>query len=262
MTFLGATLTPPCVPIWRVGRSERPWEFTDWMWSTNGRFYGRFDDPQGLYRVVYAATDRVGAFLEALRDFRLSESFASELDEYGPADAIEPGVVPRSWLSDRWIASAVLKGRFADIHHSEWVGYLHRTLGPRFAQWHISELDGGSLRSTTNEDITRTVSRLIYEATEGGQPLFAGIGYESRFGSDLRCWAVFEHPEVAERPWTGMDAAPIDAEDADLSEACRIHGIRLEAEREASSSRPMRGTDDERSRGGPTWWEGRGPTDW
>ena len=253
MSVPGVKLRPPAQPIWRVGRNERPWEFPDWMYATDGRFRGRYDDPDGLYRVLYAATNRLGAFLEALRDFRRDGHLAEELDQYGPPDAVEPGVVPRSWVEERWIASAVLKGDYADVQHSAWIGYLHHTFRGRLPDWGLAELDGSTLRSTTNEDATRAVSREVFVATTvAGRPLFDGITYESRFGCDVRCWAVFEHPNVAEKPWTAIDAAPIAPDDVDLLEACRIHGIRMASE---TDPQPVSGVADSRD-------HGAGGSDW
>ncbi len=40
----------------RVGFAPDPWSFTDWRFAEKGRFRGRWDDPEGEYRVLYAAS--------------------------------------------------------------------------------------------------------------------------------------------------------------------------------------------------------------
>jgi hypothetical protein len=41
---------------WRIGHAPTPWRFTDWAYADqHGRFDGRWDDPEGSYRVCSAA---------------------------------------------------------------------------------------------------------------------------------------------------------------------------------------------------------------
>jgi hypothetical protein len=66
-------------PIFRVGREPDPWAPPDW--SFGGTFGNRFDDPEGYYRVIYAASVRVSCFLETLARFRPDLALLAELDE-------------------------------------------------------------------------------------------------------------------------------------------------------------------------------------
>jgi RES domain len=236
MTTPRDAVAPPVQPLWRVGRGDRPWGFPDWQYSTNGRFPGRWDDPDGQYRTIHCATSRVGAFLEALRDFRPSASEMAAVDDSGEGDAFPPRLVPRAWLRERVIGSAIVKGSFANVLGSTWVGYLNRELQGRFAEWGIKEIDGSTLRSTATRAITQAASRLVYLASERSNPLFTGVRYESRFGNDIECWAIFEHADVAELPFTFLSSDQVDADDEDLQEACRIHGIAVEGVRVVEAS--------------------------
>ena len=39
--------------LWRIGRAPDPWQFVDWTYADqNGHFDGRWDDPEGTYRVL------------------------------------------------------------------------------------------------------------------------------------------------------------------------------------------------------------------
>jgi hypothetical protein len=50
------TRVPP-KPIYRVERGTDAWQAPDWAWaSIDGTFGNRFDDPDSLYRVLYASS--------------------------------------------------------------------------------------------------------------------------------------------------------------------------------------------------------------
>ena len=54
----------PTAPLFRLGRKPDPWNPPDWSRAQpDGTFGNRFDDPQGNYRVLYAATQRVSCLL-------------------------------------------------------------------------------------------------------------------------------------------------------------------------------------------------------
>jgi hypothetical protein len=39
--------------VWRIGHAPTPWRFADWAHADqHGRFDGRWDDPEGSYRVL------------------------------------------------------------------------------------------------------------------------------------------------------------------------------------------------------------------
>ena len=50
----------PDGPVYRVGHEPDPWAWTPWEY---GPFTGRWDDPEDLYRVLYAASSPLGCFL-------------------------------------------------------------------------------------------------------------------------------------------------------------------------------------------------------
>lgn len=55
--------------VYRVSRIPRPWSFTPWRYSEGGTFDGRWDDPEGEFRVLYVAASAFGAFVEVLANF-------------------------------------------------------------------------------------------------------------------------------------------------------------------------------------------------
>ena len=53
--------------VFRLGRRPDPWAWPDWAFAeADGTFGNRYDDPQGIYRVLYASTQRVATFVECL----------------------------------------------------------------------------------------------------------------------------------------------------------------------------------------------------
>jgi len=57
------------ISVHRIGRGSDPWQYPDWSRANPDRTFGnRFDDPDGEYRVLYAASRRLGCFLETLAD--------------------------------------------------------------------------------------------------------------------------------------------------------------------------------------------------
>jgi hypothetical protein len=81
----------PAGPIYRVGWRPDPWAPPDWVYATRqGIFGGRYDDPEGQYRVLYANSSRHGCFIETLARFRLSLLGARVVDRKERAAARLP----------------------------------------------------------------------------------------------------------------------------------------------------------------------------
>lgn len=73
---------PPVV--YRLGRRPDPWAWPDWRYAgPDGTFGNRFDDPQGIYRVLYASTQRLATFRECLAPFRPDPAVITEYADRG-----------------------------------------------------------------------------------------------------------------------------------------------------------------------------------
>src|SRR5664279_1996153 len=46
--------------VWRVGYVPEPWAWTPWQYATDGRFTGRWDDPDGVWRTLYVGGHPTG----------------------------------------------------------------------------------------------------------------------------------------------------------------------------------------------------------
>lgn len=98
----------PDGPLYRVAREPDPWAWPDWSYAgLDGTFGNRYDDPQASYRVLYASSQRVGAFVETLARFRPDLEVMAALEQIEGDDEPQAGV-PRAWLERRRIGEATL----------------------------------------------------------------------------------------------------------------------------------------------------------
>jgi hypothetical protein len=55
--------------ISRVGFASEPWAWTPCEFADGGRFTGRWDDPNGIWRTLYVGDSRLVCFIERLAPF-------------------------------------------------------------------------------------------------------------------------------------------------------------------------------------------------
>jgi hypothetical protein len=230
-------------PLYRIGRTPNPWAWPDWMRASIDRTFGnRFDDPQGDYRVLYAGSSLLGAFVEVLARFRPDPHVAAELAKIsGDArDALPPGHLDAAWLDVRRIGEATVAGRFAEIGHSASLAELERALGARLAHYGIADLDASAIRLTVPRRFTQEISRYVYEQTAArGRRAFDGIAYLSKLGDEFWNWALFEPigPSAPRRFLTEVRVAKISPEGAAFRRALELLDIRLVPRRGAPATR-------------------------
>lgn len=217
--------------LWRVGHAPTPWRFTDWSYAGgDGRFDGRWDDPDGSYRVLYVSTSQFGAFVEALGDFRVDPEVAAGLkgivtDAPDEPMAVPPGHVPLSWASGRVVGKASGTARCAQVGHSRSLAHLRQELSQLVVRYRLEDLDAAAIRIRAPRAFTQNVSRFVYECTDDdGAPQFDGVSYLSRFGDDLTNLALFELASDRQ-PIIDPDAAPISLDDPALQQAIDHHGL-------------------------------------
>lgn len=204
--------------IYRLGRKPDPWSPTDWASAgPDGTFGNRFDDPEAMYRVVYASSQRLGCFLETLARFRVDHRLLAELAEIeGEDDYCPLGEVPLGWVEKRVMGVATAGGEYADICSSEWVSRLRIALAGHLDRFGLDDLDASVLQMTAPRKLTQLVSRVAF--SEG----WAGIYYRSKYGHDIENWALFEPFQINLR---GSES--IQTDDPDLQRALRLHGLRF-----------------------------------
>lgn len=204
--------------IYRLGRKPDPWSPPDWaLAGADGTFGNRFDDPEALYRVLYASSQRLGCFLETLARFRIDVKLLAELAEIeGDDDYFPLGEVPVEWTEKRVMGVATVGGEYADICSSEWISRLRRLLAARLKKFGFDDLDVSVLQQTAPRNLTQLASRIVFN--DG----FAGIYYPSKYGHDVENWALFEPFQI-----NVQNAETIRRDDPDLQRALRLHSLKL-----------------------------------
>jgi len=222
------TIVQPDGPLYRLARTPDPWAWPDWAYAgLDGTFGNRWDDPLGSYRVLYACTLRLGAFIETLARFRPDLSVVAGLQDIeGDEDAQPPGVVPFRWLQGRRIGEATIPGSFVDIGDADSLATLRTHLAARAIHYGLSEIDAATIRLHAPRRFTQEVSRLVYEWHEE-QGDCAGICYRSRLGDQFINWAIFEPPPDASVEVPGTDIHEIEPDDPDLLKALALLDLEL-----------------------------------
>jgi hypothetical protein len=223
----------PPARLFRISRKPDPWAWPDWAYVSDDRTFGnRWDDPKAIYRVLYAASQRQGAFLEVLARFRVDPAVVAGLARIaGEADAIAPGTVPASWLRTRVMGEGLVLGTFAHVGRSRSLAHLRELMAPRLVHYGLSDLDAGTIRLTAPRRLTQEISRCIFEMSEAGSvaPSYHGICYLSRLGDEFENWAIFEMTEASdgEPRIEGVGVGKLVRDDSDLQAAVRVHGLTL-----------------------------------
>lgn len=202
-----------------MARKPNPWAPLGWAWASpqDGTFGNRFDDPSGIFRVLYASSQRLGCFIECLARFRVDPVLASELASINGDDDFYPlGEVPIEWFSERAIGAATIHGEYADICSAEWIARLATKLLPFFKEFGLTEFTAATLQATHPRRLTQLISRAVYEEK------FNGIKYPSKYGHDLQNWAVFEPFHISD---VSIDS--IYPEDPDVAKAFELLSLKL-----------------------------------
>jgi RES domain len=222
--------TRPVARVSRVGRLPDPWAWPPWeAQHTDGTFGNRWDDPKGMYRVVYGCSQLEGAYVEVLALFRPDPVVVAELAAIeGPSEEYRLGIVPATWLDGRGIGEATLIGLYADVGDARSLTYLRTVLASRLAHHNIADLDAAAIRVSAPRRFTQEISSHVYTLSwPDGTPRFASIEYESRFGDNYQNWAIFERPD--QNPIGAPTIRRLDRGDTALHGAMAMLGLKLAA---------------------------------
>ncbi len=234
---------PPLSPVFRVARGNGgppadpfvppSWERAD----ADGTFGNRFDDPGKAdgapegerFRVVYAATQRDGAFAETIAHFRPDlEALAALAAIQGGAGEPQPltGVVSVRWRQLRGVGRLLLDPalHFVDVTHPDTLAEMRTCFASLSVAHGHRDIDLSTITSGDRR-LTQRVARHVYEQTDAdGRPAFAGLRYVSRHRGAWECWALFADRLVGER----MPVQAVRAEDAGLVAAARHLGLTIQ----------------------------------
>jgi hypothetical protein len=212
--------------LYRVAREPDPWAWPDWSYAgPDGTFGNRYDDPEASYRVLYASSQRVGAFVETLAQFRPDLEVLAELAQIEGDDEPLAGV-RRTWLGTRMVGEATVQGPFADVGDARTLATLRTALAATAIRFGLDEIDAATIRLRAPRAFTQAVSRFVYEQRDA-RGSFAGIRHGSRLGDQFVNWAIFEPASDAPSPFRSTSASPVEADDPDLRAALDVLGLAL-----------------------------------
>lgn len=213
--------------VYRLGRRPDPWAWPDWAYAeADGTFGNRYDDPQGIYRVLYTSTQRAGTFVECLANYRADIHVIAELaaiiGDEGDDEPPAPGTVPAEWVDQRCVGRAELTGNYADVGHHQSLAELRVELAAQAVHHGLHDLDAATIRLTAPRALTQAISRYVFRQTINGHRRWNGLTYLSKHGDDLRNWAIFEpaDPDI-------IDITNFTTQDPDLNAALALHNLQL-----------------------------------
>jgi len=206
---------PPRGALYRIGRLPDPIGWPPWEVAGGGRF----DDPGREFRVLYAAVQRRGAFVETLAAFRPSvESLARLQDLAGRERPILMSTIPADWYQRRAVARLrLLPGQvWLDLRVPETRETLRAELATTLQALGLCDLDLSRVLGHRRA-LTQAIARWAYENG------YSGLTYHSRLDHAHTLWAIFEGS--AFEPVGLPD--PITSDDADLAATARLYGLTL-----------------------------------
>jgi hypothetical protein len=188
----------PAKTVWRIGFQPDPLVWADWRYANNGRFPGRWDDPDGRFRTLYFGDSVLACLLEVLAHARRDKYLAAELDDIieDPEDAAQyptgdPGKVDRNWLRPRRLAEVALTGRYCDVSDKATIAALH----PHFIRMALEaghyDFDAALLKDGGARAVTQAIAAYLFLQDD-----VDGVRFASRHGDDLELWTVFEQVEI------------------------------------------------------------------
>ena len=157
--------------VHRVGFEPEPWAWTPWQYAEHGRFSGRWDDPDGVWRSIYVGESRLACFLEVLAFARPDPQLQDELGiEEAPEDeVVHPtlagGLVPESWRWPRRVGWARLTGWYAVPGDKESLPTLRTRFLALAIKLRLPDVDAGVIRLAEPREFTQAIAAWLYDQT-------------------------------------------------------------------------------------------------
>jgi hypothetical protein len=223
--------------VWRVGYGPEPWNWTDWVHSSNGHFDGRWDALDGAYRTIYAGSTLFTCLVEVLARFRIDPVMAAQMngiveDEAdGALHATAPaGVVDPAWFSVRRAGQATLHGTYCDVTKSNTISALRPAFFNDALGAGLSDFDASALQNSRPRELTQKVGRAIYQMSDSeGNPSFDGVHFRSRHGNELELWAIFERSDDGSHSsrLEQIEVEYLDMHGGAVQSALALHNLRI-----------------------------------
>jgi RES domain len=215
--------------LFRVARKPEVWAWTDLQYTGQGRW----DDPQKSYRVLYASTSALGAYLEKLSQFRPDLKLLAEFGKIRANDRGAPSTAPAGTLPGGWRARHLLGKGLTDgvnaplvaVGKAQSLATLRTALAPEAEGLGIREIDAGVIRLDLSAEfrrLTQAISRFIFEQRGRSGAQYGGIVYLSQHADDVTNCALFERGDF---PVTNLERLEVELDNDNFLRACELHGI-------------------------------------
>jgi RES domain len=220
------TVRLPAAGIWRVGWAKNPLHpqpphALDLADTDAGN---RFDSITADFETIYYGKNHAACFAEILAHRRPDPAIVELIDDGDSwTSFMRPGTVEAAWRRKRLLCRVALvnpEERFLDLHDHRTLAWLNRDFRPLLV---LSNLGEVTVDSITKGDrmLTRYLASWLYKLrSPTGEPLFAGIKYLSRHGSDLECWALFDRTQIELR-----ETMTIGKDNPDLKKIADLFGL-------------------------------------
>jgi hypothetical protein len=237
MPGLHTAATPPSVH--RISGRSQVFTFR----PHRGSPVHRWDDPLGVYGVLYASETLRGALIESLGDFRPSIDMIKEMESIELDDAptssgsttLKNTAVRSGSVSVRYLGSLfggiadIKRGIAAHVTHSASLAHIRHKLAPRLASQVETDL-GADLVLARNRRFTQLVSRFVYEATTDDGTPYDAILCESYYGVDIVNVSLFSglHDVLGTRATVDRhESRRLSADEPAVRAACAELGISI-----------------------------------
>lgn len=226
MTSGPEAVGPPRDGLWRVARGDDPLAPPPASPSEGASGSNRFDPLTVDAGVLYFGTDLEACFGETLARLRPSLSVLAVVEEeWRMLGFMDAGTVAADWRQRRSAVHVRLPAgaRFLDVESAATHQFLRRELARRLSDLGLDDLDVAGVRGPDRR-VTRLIADWAYLADDGGEPLYAGIRYESRIRSGWECWAVFDDEDLDIEV---LETLPVTPDMPALQEVARLFGLRV-----------------------------------
>ena len=190
-----ATVQAPAAGLWRVGCGDDPLAVRrpdpNTLFSTTTG--NRFDSAEGLFGVLYFATNLEGCFGETLVGFRPSLPMVALVEEeWRERGFMDVGSVPQEWRLRRSSVKVQVgtDSPFLDIESRQTHQFLRGELALGLSSLGYQDLDVSMVRGPDRR-VTRLIASWAYKFMPEDGVSFAGIRYLSRIDTKWELWAVF-----------------------------------------------------------------------
>ncbi len=215
--------------VYRVGRGD-PWVIRP------PRGHNRFDifDPDESVMTLYTGETKESALAEVLAPFRPDLETIATINQIPCDDDKSPvaGRVPRNWLAQRRIGSAIIRTNavIIDITAPATIQILRNesSLARQAVQSGFNDLDDSALKASDDKGrhLTQKIAAYIYNLGH------TGIRYESRLGSVYKCIAGFVAVSSSNAASSAflektIDGEPIPPHDAILQKVSSMFNLKL-----------------------------------